>query len=114
MFAKVYWQATKVTAIKERVENIFSSFFHKTCCGCTFEALSMAANVLTFCMLGKFSFFLYADFFSKSTFLEKFRNTIRVSNSLDPDHAQCFEGWLYLITENLVQTSMLPTKRFPC
>ena len=33
------------------------------------------------------TFLLSADFFSKSTFLENsFRNTIRVSNRLDPDH----------------------------
>ena len=34
-----------------------------------------------------------ADFFSKSTFSKNsFRNTIRVSNSLDPDQAQHFVG----------------------
>ena len=34
-----------------------------------------------------------ADFFSKSTFLKNsFRNTIRVSNSLDPDQARPFVG----------------------
>ena len=38
-------------------------------------------------------FLLSDDFFSKSTFLENsFRNTIRVSNSLDPDQARHFVG----------------------
>ena len=40
----------------------------------------------TLCMLGNFSL-LSADFFSKLPFSKKisFRNTIRVSNGLDPD-----------------------------
>ena len=34
-----------------------------------------------------------ADFFSKSIFLKNsFRNTIRVSNSFDVNHAGCFVG----------------------
>ena len=42
---------------------------------------------LTPCLLGNFACFLSsADFFSKSTFSKKsFGNTIRISNSLDPD-----------------------------
>ena len=37
--------------------------------------------------------FLFADFFSKSSFSKNsFRNTIRVSNSLDPDQARNFVG----------------------
>ena len=39
------------------------------------------------------AFLSSADFFSKSTFLKKnFRNTVRVSNSLDPDQARLFVG----------------------
>ena len=47
--------------------------------------------LLTLCLLGKFyAFFLSsADFFSKSTFSKNsFKNTIRVSTSLDPDPEQ--------------------------
>ena len=42
------------------------------------------------CLMGNFAcFFVFADLFSKSTFLNNsFRNMIRVSNSLDPDQAQ--------------------------
>ena len=37
------------------------------------------------------AFLLSADFFPKSTFLKNsFRNTVNVSNSLDPDQAQHF------------------------
>ena len=45
---------------------------------------------LTLCLLGNLhAFLLSADFFSKSTFLKNsFRNTIRVSNGVDPDQAQ--------------------------
>ena len=44
-------------------------------------------------MQGSFSCFILSsvDFFSKSTFSKKsFRNTIKVSNSLDPDQARSF------------------------
>ena len=49
---------------------------------------------LTLCPLGVFPALLSsADFFSKSTFSKNsFRNTIRVSNSLDPDQARHFVG----------------------
>ena len=45
-------------------------------------------------MLGNFAYFgRLLIFFSKSTFEKKyFRNTIRVSNTLDPDWAQYFVG----------------------
>ena len=45
-------------------------------------------------LLGNFAFFLsFAIFFSKSTLSKNsFRNTIRVSNSLDPDQARLFVG----------------------
>ena len=50
---------------------------------------NLIGNKLTFCMLGTFSFFLSPADFSKSSFLKNsFRNTIRVSNSLDPDQAR--------------------------
>ena len=46
--------------------------------------------ILTICRLGNFAcFFIVCGFFSKLTFPKNsFRNTIRVSNSLDPDQAQ--------------------------
>ena len=47
--------------------------------------------VVSCCMMGNFACFLLssADFFSKSSFLKNsFRNTIRVSNSLNPDQAR--------------------------
>ena len=45
-------------------------------------------------MLGNFSCFLSStDFFSKLAFSKiSFRNTIRVSNSLDPDQVRRFVG----------------------
>ena len=45
-------------------------------------------------MLGNFVYFLLsADFFSKLTLSKTlFRNTIRVSSSLDPDQAQHYVG----------------------
>ena len=40
-------------------------------------------------MLGNFAcFFVFADFFNINFFKNSFRNTIRVSNSLDPDQAR--------------------------
>ena len=53
---------------------------------------------LKLCMLGKFSKILLppADFFLKQTFSKNyFRNTIRVSNCLDPDQARRY-AWPYL------------------
>ena len=50
---------------------------------------------LTLCMLGNFAFFFVVCgfFFFKLTFSKKsFRNTITVSNNLDPDQARCFVG----------------------
>ena len=45
--------------------------------------------ILAVCQLG--NFLLSADFFSKSIFSHNsFKNTFRVSNSLDPDHARHF------------------------
>ena len=48
--------------------------------------------VLTPCLLGDFaSFFVVSDFFLKSTFSKNsFRNSIRMSNCLDPEQAQPF------------------------
>ena len=42
---------------------------------------------ISLCMLGNFSFFLFlsADISKKKSSKNSFRNTIRVSNSLDPD-----------------------------
>ena len=49
----------------------------------------MAKLLFTLCMLGNFSCHLSWLFFSKLTFSKNsFRNTIRVSNSLDPDQDQ--------------------------
>ena len=46
--------------------------------------------MLTLCL---HAFLSFADFFSKSTFSKKkIRNTIRVSNSLDPGQARHFVG----------------------
>ena len=55
---------------------------------------SVMTCILTFCQLGNFSCFLSSDdFFSKSTLSKNsFRNTIRVSNSLDPDQARHLVG----------------------
>ena len=51
-------------------------------------------NSFNFLPPGKFFHgFLSSDFFSKSTFSKNsFRNTIRVSNRLDPDQARHFVG----------------------
>ena len=50
--------------------------------------------MLTLCQLGNFAcFFCCLLIFSKSTFLKNsFRNTIRVSNSLETDQGQQFVG----------------------
>ena len=52
----------------------------------------MDAYCLTLCMLGKYSCFLVsADFFQNHLFRKNpFSNTVRVSNSLDPDQARQF------------------------
>ena len=49
---------------------------------------------VTLCILGNFYAFLsFADFFSKSTFWKNsYRNSIRVTNRLDPDQARHFVG----------------------
>ena len=49
-------------------------------------------RALTSCLQGKLhAFLLFAVFFSKSAFLKNFfRNSIRVSNILDPDQARHF------------------------
>ena len=49
---------------------------------------------LTLCLLGSFSCFLSSAFFLQNHFFSKnsLRNTIRVSNSLDPDQARHFVG----------------------
>ena len=51
-------------------------------------------RISTLCMLGNFAFFVVLDFcFLKLTFSKiSFRNTIRMSNSLDPDQARLFVG----------------------
>ena len=52
----------------------------------------MTKDQLTLCILGDFAL-SSADFFSKLTFSKiSFRNTIRVSNRLDPDQARRFVG----------------------
>ena len=50
--------------------------------------LLITVYLLNLCMLSKLKTKKIADFFSKSTFPKiSFRNTIRVSKSLDPDQA---------------------------
>ena len=53
---------------------------------------SQLVLLLTLCLLGNFSYFFFVcRFFSKSTFSKNsFRNTISVSNGLDPDQARRF------------------------
>ena len=57
-------------------------------------AFDLSVSVLTISLLSNFSCFVVCClFFSKSTFkINSFRNTIRVSNSFDPDQAQYFVG----------------------
>ena len=60
-----------------------------------FDDVTMKEN-LTLCMQGNFAWLFVFCEISKWTFSEKsLRNTIRLSNSLDPDHAQHFV-WLDL------------------
>ena len=47
----------------------------------------ISINAITFCLLGKYFFFYCLLIFIKINFSKKFRNTIRVSNRLDPDQA---------------------------
>ena len=50
-------------------------------------------NTLTHCIVGNFAFLSFADFFIIN-FLKKksFRNTIRMSSSLDPEQVRRFVG----------------------
>ena len=57
--------------------------------------MSFILTMLTLCMLGNFAYFFVVCrfFFSKLTFSKNyFGNTIRVSNSLDPDQARHVVG----------------------
>ena len=58
------------------------------------ETTVIPSGMLILCMLGNFvCFFVVYGFFLKLTFSKKsFRNTIRMSNSLDPDQARQFIG----------------------
>ena len=58
------------------------------------EDLNMTCLLLTLCLLGNVSpFLLSTNFFSKSIFSKNsFRKTIRVSSSLDQDHARNIDG----------------------
>ena len=50
-------------------------------------------SILGLCLLDNFALFCRLMLFSKSTFMKNyFRNTIRVSNSLEPDQARHFVG----------------------
>ena len=80
--------------------------FHKKN-GCTHCLLarwcSVKKNGCTHCLLGRYIFiswfFVVCWIFSKSIFLKNsFRNTIRVSNSLDPDQAEVFWGLILVQT----------------
>ena len=70
--------------------------YHKSafCNNTVYLFIHLEEVLLTLCMLGNFSWYIVsADFFPKSTFLKiSFRNTIRVSNNLDPDQARHFVG----------------------
>ena len=76
---------------------------------------------LTLCMLGNFAcFFVVCGFFFKINFSKKsLRNTIRVSNSLDPDQAERFVGpdilsgliWVQTVCKDYQQTSKVETSR---
>ena len=51
--------------------------------------ICLHGETLTLCPLGNFSCFFSSDLFQNQHFLKSyFRNTIRVSNSLDPDQAR--------------------------
>ena len=68
---------------------------------------------LTLCMLDNFTCsFVVCGFFLKICFFKKkkksFRNTIRVSNSLDPDHARHFVG--HDLGPNYLQSYQQTTK----
>ena len=54
---------------------------------CFFKNLQMLRFFLTLCMLGNFSYFCYRmmSFLKINIFKKYFKNTIRVSNGLDPD-----------------------------
>ena len=53
----------------------------------------MRGKPVKYCMLANFTFyFSSAEFFSKLTFSIFFRNTTRMSNSLDPNQARHFVG----------------------
>ena len=59
----------------------------------THHVLSENVTIVTLCLLGNFAYFFCrlssADFFFKIIFFENsFRNTIRMSKSLDPDQVR--------------------------
>ena len=64
------------------------------CFGLNLHHALIHVHVLSLCILGIFHAFLSsADCFLKPTFSKNsFKNTIRVSNSLDPDQARHFVG----------------------
>ena len=54
--------------------------------------LSIIESILTFCPLGNSSCCRLLIFLKSIVLKNSFRNTNRVSNSLDPDKVQCFVG----------------------
>ena len=69
---------------------------------------------LTLCMLGNFSCFCYHLFcFFKINIKKSFRNTIRVSNSLDPEQDRHSVGMSVLIWDKTVCKGYQQTKKFP-
>ena len=97
---KGYQQTTKLTASKEGVKGVIKYFGHCIfdlgfvyCCQ-TCSLSNPFTCLLTLLHPGKlFPLFCRLLIFSKSTFSKiSFRNTIRVSNTLDPDQARHFVG----------------------
>ena len=77
------------------VSSIFSDFTVSIWfCSLGIICKNYSQTWLTHCLLGNFScFFVVCWFFSKLFFWKKsFRNTIRMSNSMDPDQARRFVG----------------------
>ena len=91
LFAKVIDRRQKLPLAKKALIIDFLIFISNDLLK---KIICTQAALLTLCMLGNFScFFVVCWGFSKSTFSKNsFRNTIRVSNILDPDLVWYFVG----------------------
>ena len=77
------------------------------------SAAVVSDTFLTLCILGNFAcFFVICGFFLKLSFSKKtFKNTIRMSKSLDPDQVRRLSGliWVQTVCKGYQQTTKVAT-----